>query len=209
MVLQTSYPDESGIPEQYRELYTMGEDGIWHLSGIEGIRTEEETRKLEETLTREREALSSLKKIFESIGEKPENLAAYAEEHEQLKNGLAETREKLAFCKEQIRRETIEKALRKAAAEKGIRSEAVSDVLARAGSFELVDDETVIIRSKEKELSPAQWLELQLKQSPHWLAPSQSAGAKGFAGTFHHHNSAPATIAEIISESWNNNKRSY
>ena len=207
-MLQTAYPDEAGIPEKYRELYTRAEDGLWHLSGIEGIRTEAETRSLEQALRREQEELSSMKKLFESIGEKPENLAAFAAEHEQLKNGLAETREKLAECKALIRRETIEKALRKAASEKGIRTEAVNDVLARAAEFEVRDDGTVINLTDEKELSPVQWLEKQLKHAPHWLSPSQSAGAKGFAGTFQHHYSAPATIAEIISESWNKNKRS-
>lgn len=207
MTLQTAYTEESGIPEQYRDLYSRSSDGLWRLSGIEGIRTEEETRDLETSLIRERNELSSLKQLFESIGKKPEELAQFAAEHETLRTGLAETREKLASCTEQIRRETIEKSLRKAAAEKGIRSEAVNDVLARAGSFELRDDGSVIIRENEGDLSPSQWLDRQLKQSPHWLAPSQSAGAKGFAGTFRHRYSAPASIAEIISESWNNNKR--
>ena len=205
-MLQTAYPDEAGIPEKYRELYTRAEDGIWHLSGIAGLRTAEETQALERALLREREELSSMKKIFESIGEKPENLAAFAAEHEQLKSGLSEAREKLAVYTEQIRRETIEKALRKAAAEKGIRTEAVNDVLARAADFEVREDGSVINHTSESELSPVQWLEQQLKHSPHWLAPSQSAGAKGFAGTFKHHYSAPATIAEIISESWNNKR---
>ena len=208
MTLQTAYPEESGIPEQYRELYSRTEDGIWHFTGIEGIRTTEETNALETALIHEREELSSLKKLVESIGKKPEDLAAFAAEHEQLVNGLAETREKLDSCTEQIRREKIEKSLRKAAAEKGVRTEAVNDVLARAAAFELLDDDSVIIRCNGEELSPEQWLEQQLKQSPHWLAPSKSAGAKGFAGTFKHHYSAPASIAEIISDSWNNNKRS-
>ena len=208
MTLQTAYPEESGIPEQYRELYTRTEDGHWRLTGIDGIRTTEETHALETALIREREEHSSLKKLVESIGKKPEELAAFAAEHEQLLNGLAETREKLASCTEQIRREKIEKSLRKAAAEKGVRSEAVNDVLARASAFDLLEDESVIIRSNGESLSPEQWLEQQLKQAPHWLAPSKSAGAKGFAGTFKHHYSAPASIAEIISDSWNNNKRS-
>ena len=149
-----------------------------------------------------------MKKIIEEIGEKPENLAAFAAEHEQLRTGLAETREKLETCTRQIRMETIEKALRKAAAEKGVRPEAVNDVLARASAFDLLDDGSVVIKQKEEELSPGKWLEQQLKQAPHWLAPSRSAGAKGFAGTFNHHYSAPASVAEIISDSWNNKKRS-
>lgn len=206
MTLQTAYPDESGIPEQYRGLYTRAEDGIWHLSGIEGIRTAAETKELESALLRERTELSSLKTLIASIGEKPEHLAAFAAEHEQLRTGLAETREKLESCTRQIRQETIEKVLRKTASEKGIRPEAVSDVLARASAFELQEDGSVIIRQNGNEQSPSQWLEQQLKESPHWLAPSRSAGAKGFAGTFNHHYSAPATIAEIISESWNNKR---
>ncbi len=206
MTLQTAYPDETGIPEEYRGLYTRAEDGSWHLSGIEGVRTAEEIRELESALLREREELSSLKKLIETIGEKPENLAAFAAEHEQLKNGLAETREQLESCTRKIRTETIEKALRKAASEKGIRPEAVNDVLARAPAFELQENGSVIIRQNEEELSPEKWLEQQLKQSPHWLAPSRSAGVKGFAGTFNHHYSAPASIAEIISQSWNNKR---
>ena len=206
MMLQTAYADESGIPEQYRDLYTRADDGSWHLSGIEGICTMEETRELESALKREREELRTLKKLVASIGEKTEDVAAFAEEHEQLRNGLAEAREKLALCTDRINRETIEKSLRKAAAEKGIRPEAVNDVLARAGSFELTDDGNVVIRKNGEECSPGEWLESQLKQAPHWLAPSQSAGAKGFAGTFKHHYSAPASIAEIISESWNNKR---
>ena len=206
MTLQTAYPEESRIPEQYRELYSKAEDGVWRLTGIEGIRTAEETNALETALIHEREELSSLKRLVESIGKKPEELAAFAAEHEQLLNGLAETREKLDTCTEQIRREKIEKSLRKAAAEKGVRTEAVNDVLARAAAFELLDDDSVIIRSGGEDLSPEQWLEQQLKQSPHWLAPSRSAGVKGFAGTFNHHYSAPASIAEIISQSWNNKR---
>lgn len=208
MTLQTVYPDESGIPEQYRDLYTRTDDGIWHLSGIEGIRTQEEVRELETALLREREEHSSLKKLVDSIGEKPENLAAFAAEHEQLKAGLSETREKLAACTAQIRREFIEKALRCAASEKGIRPEAINDVLARAASFELDENEKVVIRLNGEMFSPVQWLEQQLKQSPHWLAPSQSAGAKGFTGSFRNHYSAPVTLADIVSESWNNNTRS-
>ena len=206
MTLQTAYAEESVIPEQYRELYSRTDDGIWHLSGIEGIRTAEETMELESALTREREELSSLKKAVASIGEKPEDVAAFAEEHEHLRSGLAEAREKLAECMDRINRETIEKSLRKAALEKGIRPEAVNDVLARAGSFELASDGKVCIWEQDAELSPEQWLDHQLKQAPHWLAPSKSAGAKGFAGTFKHHYSAPASIAEIISESWNNKR---
>ena len=208
MALQTAYPDESGIPEQYRELYTRTDDGIWRLSGIEGIRTSEETRELETALQKEQAELASLKKLFDAIGEKPENLAAYAEEHERLRAGLSEAKEKLASCTAQLKQETVEKTLRRAAAEMGVRPEAVSDVLARAASFEVDDSGSVVIRKNGETLSPVQWLEKQLKKAPHWLAPSQSAGIRGFAGSSSHRHSAPATIAELVSKSWNNNKRS-
>lgn len=209
MALQTAYPDESGIPEQYRELYTRAEDGIWRLSGIEGISSPEDVRKMETALQKEQAEHASLKKLFDAIGEKPENLAAFAAEHEQLKAGLSEAKEKLASCTAQLKRETIEKALRRAAAEKGVRPEAVSDVLARAASFDVDDNGSVVIRKNGENLSPAQWLENQLKKAPHWLTPSQSAGVRGFAGSFSRQSySAPASIAELVSESWNNNKRS-
>ena len=209
MALQTAYPDESGIPERYRDLYTRSGDGVWRLSGIEGIRTSEETRELETALQKDREELASLKKLFDAIGEKPETLAAFAEEHERLKAGLSETKEKLASCTAQLKRETIEKVLRRTAAEMSVRPEAVGDVLARAASFEVDDSGRVVIRKNGESLSPAQWLEKQLKKAPHWLAPSQSAGLRGFAGSsFPRQYSAPASIAELVSKSWNNNKRS-
>lgn len=208
MVLQAMYPEESGIPETYRPLYTKSDDGVWRLSGIEGIRTVEESMEMENAYARDKQELESLKKIFHSIGETPEKLAEFAAEHEQLRNGLSEANAKLESYSEEIRKETIEKALRKAAAAKGIRPEAVSDVLARSGNFDLDGEKKVVFRKDGENLSAEEWLEKQLKNAPHWLAPSRSAGVKGFAGTFNHHYSAPATLAEIISESWNNNKRS-
>ena len=208
MTLQAASLDTAGIPEKYRDLYARSADGIWRLNGIEGIRTEEEVRGLETELNRERTELSNLKKIMESVGETPEHFAAFAAEHEQLKAGYSEANEKLASFTEKLRNEMIEKALRRAAAERGIRPEAVSDVLARASSFELKDDEHVVMNKNGEELSPGEWLDQQLKHSTHWLAPSQSAGAKGFAGTFQNHYSAPASLAELVSDSWNKNKRS-
>ena len=208
MTLQAAYPDESVIPESYRDLYARSADGVWRLSGIEGIRTEEEVRSLEQKFASELAEFSNLKKILESVGETPENFAAFAAEHEQLKNSCSEANAKLASFTEKLRNETIEKALRRAAAAKGIRPEAVGDVLARAGSFELNDNDNVVTKKDGEEISPEEWLERQLKHAPHWLAPSQSAGAKGFAGTFQHHYSAPASLAELISESWNKQKRS-
>ena len=208
MTLQAAYSEESGIPESYRDLYARSEDGIWRLSGIEGIRSEEEFQALETALSRERAELSNLKKLVESVGEKPEDFAVFAAEHEQLKAGFSEANEKLASFTEKFRKERIEKALRSAAAEKGVRPEAVYDVLARASSFELNDDERVVMKKDGAEITPGEWLEHQLKHAPHWLAPSQSAGAKGFAGSFQNHYSAPATLAELVSDSWNKNKRS-
>lgn len=54
MALKTTYDDQNDIPEQYRDLYAE-RDGKWELTGIEGVKTQADIDRLNESLRKERE----------------------------------------------------------------------------------------------------------------------------------------------------------
>lgn len=67
MKLKLKYDNQEDIPEGYADLYSE-KDGVWHLTGVEGMKTEEDTRKLSKSLREEREAHKKTKDKLAKLG---------------------------------------------------------------------------------------------------------------------------------------------
>lgn len=53
--LKLKYPSQEDIPEGFADLYEE-KDGEWHLTGVEGIKTDGDIKKVQESLNKERDA---------------------------------------------------------------------------------------------------------------------------------------------------------
>jgi hypothetical protein len=91
MKLKLKYDDQNDIPEAFRDLYEE-KDGAWHLTGIEGIKTDRDVTAVKTALEKERTARRDLEgklKKFERLADKdPEELLKALEEVEDLRAQL-------------------------------------------------------------------------------------------------------------------------
>ncbi len=198
MALKAVFHDIADVPEKFRELYSETSPGVWTLTGVEGVRPEEEFRSLRETMGKELADAEKIRAACERNGISPEEFEGFAGEFAGLKS-------RLASRDSEFRTERIQNVLRETAIRMGVRPEALPDVLARASVFEIGEGDIVRCREENGALPVAEWLEKQLKESPHWLNPSRSAGVRqcSFARVRPLGN---ATMAEVIAESWNKHK---
>lgn len=67
MKLKLKYDSQEDIPEGFDSLYSE-KDGAWHLTGVEGMKTEEDTRKLSKSLREERDAHKKTKDKLAKLG---------------------------------------------------------------------------------------------------------------------------------------------
>ena len=67
MKLKLKYDSQDDIPEGFAGLYTE-KDGVWHLTGVEGMKTTEDTDKLSKSLREERAAHKKTKDKLAKLG---------------------------------------------------------------------------------------------------------------------------------------------
>lgn len=67
MKLKLKYDSQEDIPEGFADLYTE-KDGVWHLTGVEGMKTTEDTDKLSKSLREERAAHKKTKDKLAKLG---------------------------------------------------------------------------------------------------------------------------------------------
>lgn len=87
MKLKLSYTSQEDIPNGYEALYTE-KDGKWVLTGIEGMKTQEDITRLSESLRKEREDHKKVKDILAKLGGPDLDADALVEkldEYEELK----------------------------------------------------------------------------------------------------------------------------
>ena len=87
MKLKLSYSSQEDIPNGYEALYTE-KDGKWVLTGIEGMKTQEDITRLSESLRKEREDHKKVKDILAKLGGPELDADALVEkldEYEELK----------------------------------------------------------------------------------------------------------------------------
>lgn len=87
MKLRLSYNSQEDIPNGYEALYTE-KDGKWVLTGIEGMKTQEDVTRLSESLRKEREDHKKVKDILAKLGGPDLDADALVEkldEYEELK----------------------------------------------------------------------------------------------------------------------------
>ena len=87
MKLKLSYNSQEDIPNGYEALYTE-KDGKWVLTGIEGMKTQEDITRLSESLRKEREDHKKVKDILAKLGGPELDADALVEkldEYEELK----------------------------------------------------------------------------------------------------------------------------
>lgn len=87
MKLKLSYNTQEDIPNGYEALYTE-KDGKWVLTGIEGMKTQEDITRLSESLRKEREDHKKVKDILAKLGGPDLDADALVEkldEYEELK----------------------------------------------------------------------------------------------------------------------------
>lgn len=87
MKLKLSYNSQEDIPNGYEALYTE-KDGKWVLTGIEGMKTQEDITRLSESLRKEREDHKKVKDVLAKLGGPDLDADALVEkldEYEELK----------------------------------------------------------------------------------------------------------------------------
>lgn len=87
MKLKLSYNTQEDIPNGYEALYTE-KDGKWVLTGIEGMKTQEDITRLSESLRKEREDHKKVKDVLAKLGGPDLDADALVEkldEYEELK----------------------------------------------------------------------------------------------------------------------------
>ncbi len=86
MALEYTYKTEAEIPEAHKELY-IEIDGVWNLTGINGLKTPIDTAKLTEALRKEREDHGAVKKSLKDWTDlgKLEDVHTMLDEHPVLK----------------------------------------------------------------------------------------------------------------------------
>jgi len=67
MKLKLKYDSQEDIPDGYADLFTE-KDGVWHLTGVEGMKTSEDTEKLSKSLREERAAHKKTKDKLAKLG---------------------------------------------------------------------------------------------------------------------------------------------
>lgn len=73
MTIRTIYDSESDVPEQYRDLYEE-RDGRWELTGIEGVKTQQDVDRVREALRKEKEDHTETKdklRVWTGLGDSP------------------------------------------------------------------------------------------------------------------------------------------
>lgn len=84
MGLKAVYIDINEVPEQFRELYTE-KNGQYELTGIEGVKTDEDVRRVQSALTKERNDHKQTKEKFSALGDlKPDDIIAKLDRIEEL-----------------------------------------------------------------------------------------------------------------------------
>jgi hypothetical protein len=109
----------------------------------------------------------------------------------------------LDTLKGQIKRNKILTALRDAASAANVVSSAFADVEQRASLFDVLDDGEVVTTETNgvtPGLTAEQWLAEQVQASPHWLAPSNGAGAKGGARGPNVNSSGESSILDLVKD---------
>jgi hypothetical protein len=195
MALKTVFHDIADVPEKFRELYSETSPGVWSLTGIEGVGTEQELQTRLRELERRSAEADKIRAACEKNGIAPD-------EFENLSERFAALKTKLAGRDSELRAERIRNELRETALKMGVRPEALSDVLARASIFEIGEGGDVRSKAENGGVGVCEWLGKQLKESPHWLTPSRSAGVR--QNPFSHTRPVrDCSMAELIAESWN------
>ncbi len=199
MALKTVFHDIAEVPEKFRELYSETSPGVWTLTGIEGVKTAQDFLQLRSSMEQRLAEAEHLRALCEKNGIQPDRVDSLFDE-------FADLKAKLATRDSAIQAERIKNALRETALKMGVRAEALPDVLARASIFETGEDGTVRGKPENGGVGVAEWLEKQLRESPHWLAPSRSAGVRQNIFPYAAHAEPRNSMAELIAESWNNHR---
>lgn len=84
-MLKTRYTNKEDIPEQYIDLFTE-QGGEWVLTGISGMKTQEDVDRVQEGLRKEREDHKKTKDKFRSFGDRdPEEILSELDKIEEYK----------------------------------------------------------------------------------------------------------------------------
>lgn len=84
MALKTFYQNLNDVPENYRDLFTETSDGV-RLTGVEGMKTEEDVSKVQEALRKEREDHKASKAKLSKLGDlDPDDVLAKLDRFDEL-----------------------------------------------------------------------------------------------------------------------------
>ncbi len=187
MKLKSVYDNSAEIPEAYRELYSERE-GRMELTAVEGVRTNADIERLQESLRKERDDHKATREKLSG------NVSATATEnaadplHQDgelmtLKQQLNNSETTIAELSQALSQNQIRESVQKAAVEQNVLSVALDDVLLLAESMFVVDVDgrtsTHNANGYEDGLDAKQWLEQMKNSRPHWWPTSISAQASG------------------------------
>lgn len=99
MALEYSYKTEDDIPSDHKELYTEN-DGVWNLTGVNGLKTPQDVANVQEALRKEREDHGKVRKDLKdwTVLGKLEDVHVMIDEHPVLKaaaEGTGDIEEKI------------------------------------------------------------------------------------------------------------------
>lgn len=162
-------------------------DKLTTYGDMDADKVREQLAEIEELRIRAEKGSVSDEKLEELVQARlKRTIAPIERERDQLKSALEKSNGRVTELDGQIRKGTIERALREAAVSAKAVPEAIEDmVLLGERVFEVTDDGQVLVRDQvgfTPGLKPQEWLSEMQAKRPHWWPANQGGGANGAGG---------------------------
>jgi len=194
MKLKAVYANTNEIPDNYRDLYSE-HDGKSVISNVEGLCTQEDVDRLQESLSKERaDHRVTRKKLAVKESDLSVDTSQRRANHGDVQDvdtlntlqiQLSESQSTIAELNQALSLGRLKEEIRKVALEQNILPVAIDDVLLLAEqTFEIDANGQTVTKRKidvDEGLGADQWLDRMKDLRPHWWPASISAGANGGA----------------------------
>ena len=195
-MIKSTYPTLEEIPEKHRDLYEE-RDGVFLLTKIEGLKTEDDITKLRDVIRKEKEQRKKAESLVKQYGYSPDEInkmmdefdvnkeKAVAREANKMRQELETANANASALAATLGAYKIQSELTHEATKLGVDSSALEDVLLWGEKLYTYVDGKVVSKDDNNFDTPGQWLEKTKTEGnkKHWFNQPQGAGAIGSLGT--------------------------
>jgi len=182
--LELTYDNADAIPSGFEDLYTES-DGVFRLTNVNGLQTDDNVSRLETALAKEREAHKATKEKFRKghPADAPDlELDAETPRVARITQDLSTAIAERDGLLERERTEKIADAVREVFVESGAHESALADAVV-LGERELEIGDDGEVRAREGGLDVRSWLVALQSSREHWWPESSGGGARGSSRT--------------------------